>query len=181
MHNHDTLVRAARADDIDALNALLREPPVAIADHVAGMRAANDMQPGEIVGSGIDTVVAEAREGLQGFLQLRWGTRPPSANWSRGAVELRRHCVRARHRGTGVAVRMLERALDIARSRDAGCIWLQVHKDAAQALEFYRGQGFRIAGTTLCADGPQRGERWVMHRALPATTPPARAGHFSLR
>jgi GNAT superfamily N-acetyltransferase len=179
MNIHDTTIRRANAEDSWALVELLREPCVAITgqDRHAGPGSADNIAIDEIIGEQVDTVVAEAREGLQGVLQLRWGMRPPSMSWIRGSVELKQHYVRARHRGAGVASRMLESALRLAEQREAACIWLKVRKDSSQAVHFYQQHGFRIAGTTLFRDGVLPHEGWVMHRTLPV---PHRAGYHAL-
>lgn len=159
----DSVVRRAEAMDGEALARLIAEPAVALGGRA---RDVDGLALVELMDSSIDTLVAEAREGLQGFLQLRWGRRAPSQGWMRGSVELRRHYVRTRHRGTGVAGRLLESAIGVARSRDATCIWLKVGKEWPQAIRFYEKHGFRIAGTALFLDGQRQREHWVMHRVL---------------
>ena len=159
----DSVVRRAEAMDGEALARLIAEPVVALGGRA---RDVDGLALVELMDSSIDTLVAEAREGLQGFLQLRWGRRAPSQGWMRGSVELRRHYVRTRHRGTGVAGRLLESAIGVARSRDATCIWLKVGKEWPQAIRFYEKHGFRIAGTALFLDGQRQREHWVMHRVL---------------
>ncbi|HSD17459.1 MAG TPA: GNAT family N-acetyltransferase [Thermomonas sp.] len=168
------MVRIANAHDADALAVLLREPFVAVGGrHEEALRGPvhdgqcrDDIPMQEILSNRIDTLVAEAEEGLQGFLQLRWGERAPASGWMRGSVELRRHYVRSRHRGAGVAGRLLERAVDIARARAAVCIWLKVRKESPQAVRFYQKHGFRLAGTAMFADGARMRETWVMHRVV---------------
>lgn len=159
----DCVVRQAGAADGDALARLIGEPAVALG---GGTRDADGIALVELHDDDIDTLVVEAREGLQGFLQLRWGRRPPSIGWMRGSVELRRHYVRARHRGTGVAARLLDGAVSIARARKATCIWLRVGKQSTRAVRFYQKHAFRIAGTALFEEGGQPREHWVMHRIV---------------
>lgn len=166
----DGAIRRAGAGDGEALARLIAEPAVVLGGSTRDI-------PGialvELTDADIETVVADAHEGLQGFLQLRWGRRPPSAQWMRGSVELRRHYVRTRHRGTGVAVRLLEHAIGLARARGAACVWLKVEKGATQAVRFYQQHGFRLAGTALFMEAGRQRELWVMHRVL---APPAGAG-----
>ncbi len=177
---HHAVVRLAGEADAQALALLLTEPFVAVNgqdDDAKGGpfrdgQRRDDIPLQEIRSRQIDTVVAECGEGLQGFLQLRWGERAPASGWMRGSVELRRHYVRARHRGAGVAGCLLERAVDIARAGDAVCIWLKVRKDSPQAVRFYQKHGFRLAGTAMFRDGVRLRETWVMHRVVsqrPAT------------
>lgn len=170
-HMHDATIRRAQAADVGALTRLLQEPVVAMDgnDDPDAVRDARDdaaLPAQDALRGDTDTVVADAREGLQGYLQLRWGGAPPSREWMRDAVELKRHYVRARHRGAGVAARLLERALGIAREREAACIWLKVRKETPQAVRFYQKHGFRIAGTAICTEGARPRESWVMHRAV---------------
>ena len=168
----DSVVRRAGAADGEALARLIEEPAIALGGKP---RDGDGLALVELGDADIDTLVAEAREGMQGFLQLRWGRRPPSAQWMRGSAELRRHYVRARHRGAGVAVRLLEEAIRTARARHAACLWLKVDKDATQAVRFYQAHGFRLAGTALFMDGGRQREHWVMHRTL-ATPQGVRGG-----
>lgn len=170
-HMHESTIRRAQAADAGALARLLREALVAMDGHDdadAGRNARNDatLPMQDALRSDTDTVVADAREGLQGYLQLRWGGAPPSREWMRDAVELKRHYVRARHRGAGVAARLLERALGMARERNAACIWLKVRKETPQAVRFYQKYGFRIVGTAFCSEDAWSRETWVMHRAV---------------
>lgn len=158
-----SIVRRALAADGPALAALIAEPALALD---AATRDAAGIALAELTDADIDTLVAEAREGLQGLLQLRWGQRPPSAGWMRGSVELRRHYVKARHRGAGIAGRLLDDALRLARARNAACAWLKVDKASTDAVGFYRKRGFRIAGTALFLAGQESREHWVMHKTL---------------
>ncbi|HSD15848.1 MAG TPA: GNAT family N-acetyltransferase [Thermomonas sp.] len=168
IRNQAGTIRRANATDAQALAGIMREPMLELhGDNAATGRRATDFSALEELGDPqVDTLVADASEGLQGFLQLRWGKRPPSAGWMLGSVELRRHHVRVRHRGAGVALRLLDGALGLARERSAVCVWLKVEKTAPQAIGFYRKHGFRIAGTSCFADGGQSREHWVMHRVI---------------
>lgn len=171
---YQPVVRLASKADAEALVMLLSEPFVAVGGNdgapeggpIRDGECRDDIPLKEILSDRIDTVVADAGEGLQGFLQLRWGGHPPASEWMRGSVELRRHYVRMRHRGAGVAGRLLERAVDIARARDAVCIWLKVRKESPDAVRFYQAHGFRLAGTAMFRDGPHVRETWVMHRVV---------------
>lgn len=163
--SRDTLVRRALATDGPALARLIDELSIALDGKP---RDGEGIALVELTDDSIDTLVAEAHEGLQGALQLRWGQRPPSAGWMRGSVELRRHYVKARHRGTGIAGRLLDDALRLACMRNAARVWLKVDKASNEAIGFYRKHGFRIAGTALLVDGQRQREYWVMHRALSA-------------
>ena len=170
----DHVVRCAHVADTTALDALITES-VNITDASAGIAETQQMgdkhrltraelQDGDIV-----TLVAEANAALQGLVQVRWNVRPPSTGFMGGAVELRRHYVRMRHRGAGVAAGLLEAAIELARAKDATGVWLKVGKQASQAVGFYQKYGFQIAGRSITMDDTLRRERWVMHRALHAS------------
>ena len=171
----DPLIRRAVDADGEALGRLIEEPVIALGGKP---RDGEGIALVELGDPDVDTLVAEGREGLQGFLQLRWGRRPPANYWMQGSAELRRHYVRHRHRGTGVASRLLEGALGAARARQAGCIWLKLDKDSPQLVRFYQAHGFQLAGTTLFVDAGRARPHWVMHRvvtnrraAAPTTAP----------
>ncbi|MDI1252327.1 GNAT family N-acetyltransferase [Thermomonas sp.] len=183
--NH--IVRRANLADTRALASLISES-VNIKDgsaDIAGMPRMDDndgMARAELLDGDIVTLVAEANEALQGFVQVCWNVRPPSAGWMRGAVELRRHYVRVRHRGAGVAAGLLEAAVDVARAKDATGLWLKVGKDAGQAVAFYQKYGFQIAGSSIAMADTLWRERWVMHRAVraPARVRPSAFGRTAI-
>ncbi|WP_415252730.1 GNAT family N-acetyltransferase [Thermomonas sp.] len=166
MHGKHTQIRCAHAPDAEALVLLLREPWVAMSGRIAADAHDEDAMLHDLHRADTDTLVADGREGMQGFLQLRWGGRTPSADWMRGSVELRRLYVRVRHRGAGVAAGLLEHACGIARERAATCMWLRVGKQAEEAINFYRTHGFRIAGAALSMEDGRQYEHWVMHKTL---------------
>ena len=161
---HD--IRRAGVADAAALAALLREGDAAPraaanADH---FEPASD-EP--CFGAGTDTLLAASAIGPLGFLQLRWGAPPPSREWMRDSAELRQQYVHARHRGTGIAVRLLDAALRLVQQRGMRGVWLRVGKDAPAAIGFYLKCGFRIVGTAVRPDGESPCETWVMHRRVP--------------
>ena len=179
----DHVVRCAHCADTTALDSLITES-VNITDGSAGMTDTQqigdthrvtraELQDGDIV-----TLVAEANDALQGLVQVRWNVRPPSAGFMGGAVELRRHYVRMRYRGAGVAAGLLDAAVELARAKDATGLWLKVGKDAVQAVAFYQKYGFQIAGSSIATVDARWRERWVMHRVLktPASVRPFAVG-----
>jgi ribosomal protein S18 acetylase RimI-like enzyme len=172
--NWSHIVRRATLVDTRALASLIGEPVANLKDGSAGIISMqrvdddDDMTQAELMDDDIVTLVAEAGEALQGFVQVRWNVRPPSSAWMRGAVELRRHYVRVRHRGAGVAAGLLEGAIELARAKDATGLWLKVGKEAQQAISFYQKSGFQIAGSSIGKEGTLWRERWVMYRAFHA-------------
>ena len=171
MSNSSALMRRATTADADALAGLIREPMVAMHQDQASpvtQRDTASIALDDLHDPHIDTLVAEAGEGLQGFLQLRWDARPPSAEWMRGAAEIRRHYVRVRHRGAGVAAGLLEAAVVLARAKEAAGLWLKVGKECRDAVGLYQKHGFQIAGSSIAMEATTRRESWVMHHALRA-------------
>lgn len=170
--NH--IIRRANLTDTKALASLIGEPAVNVKDGRAGITGMqrvddnDDMARTQLMDGDTTTLVAEAGEALQGFVQVRWNVRPPSLGWMRGSVQLRRHYVRVRHRGAGVAAGLLEGAIELARAKGATGLWLKVGKEAQQAIGFYQKYGFQIAGSSIGMEGTLWRERWVMHRTLHA-------------
>lgn len=159
-------IRRAGVTDVPALAALLREGD---ADpHAAANADSFEAMPDELhLEAGSDTLLADTVAGTLGFVQLRWGAPPPSREWMRDSVELTRQYVHARHRGTGIAVRLLDAALRLVQQRGMRGVWLKVGKDAPAAIGFYLKCGFRIVGTAIRPDGESPCETWVMHRRVP--------------
>lgn len=168
MQRHVLVVRRATAADADGLGELSRGSVLLGGDAWSCHRGPRD-DAAAARGFGIETLLAETRDGVQGALQLHWDPRPPAMGWMRGSVEVRGHCVRARRPHAGVATRLLEAAMQEARMRGARCVWLKVDKDASHAVSFYRRHGFRIAGAAFFLERSALRERWVM-RHMPAAT-----------
>jgi GNAT superfamily N-acetyltransferase len=159
------VVRRSIATDAEGLAELTR---ASVALH-GGAWPCRHGDTTEAHGFGIETLLAETREGVQGALQLQWDPRPAAMGWMLGSVELRRHCVRACPSHPGVAARLLQAAMREARRRGARCVWLKVDKDASHAIGFYHRHGFRIAGAAFFLESSALRERWVM-RHMPAAT-----------
>lgn len=159
-------IRPAGVADVPALKALMREGdagPQGAANADDFTRAADELR----IDANGDTLLADGSAGPLGFVQLRWGAPPPSREWMRDSVELRQQYVHSRHRGTGIAVQLLDATLRLVRQRGMGGIWLKVGKSAPAAIAFYLKCGFRIIGTTMHAEGQPSREAWVMHRRVP--------------
>lgn len=165
MKHRVLVVRRAIAADAEGLGALSR---ASVALH-GGAWPGHHGYAAEAHGFGIETLLAETREGVQGALQLQWDPRPAAMGWMLGSVELRRHCVRACPSHSGVAARLLQAAMREARRREARCVWLKVDKDASHAIGFYHRHGFRIAGAAFFLENAALRERWVL-RHMPAAT-----------
>lgn len=172
--NWNHIVRRANIADGTALTALISEPlnGTKSGAFIDGLQQVDDSEDAtthaELLDGDIVTLVAESNQVLQGFVQVRWNVRPPAADWMRRSVELRRHYVRVRYRGAGVAAGLLESAIELARVKDATGVWLKVGKESRQAVGFYQKHGFQIAGSSMAMEGTRCRERWVMHRALRA-------------
>ncbi len=70
--------------------------------------------------------------------------------------------------GRGVAARLVEAALELARTDvgPAGTCWLGVNQDNVRARRFYTKQGFVVVGTKQFDVGGQRHDDFVMARPL---------------
>ena len=158
-----SVIRHADAGDSEVLAQLIDEPVLALGGKP---RDGSGIALVELADANLDTLIADAHEGPQGLLQLRWGRPPPSAHWTRNSVELRRHYVRYRHRGQGVARRLLDGAVGLARARQAAWIWLKVDRDSQQAVRFYQQHGFRFGGTSLFMEVGRERTQWVMYREI---------------
>ncbi|MBD0742258.1 GNAT family N-acetyltransferase [Streptomyces sp. CBMA152] len=72
------------------------------------------------------------------------------------------------HRGRGVGRTLMERAVDFARERGAGHVWLEVTNINAPAIHAYRRMGFTFCGldTALYEGTPSAGEQ-ALYMSMP--------------
>ncbi|MFD3544603.1 GNAT family N-acetyltransferase [Streptomyces sp. NPDC058655] len=85
------------------------------------------------------TYVAVDGDGLAGFVSLSY------APWNR-RLTVEDIEVAPAHRGRGVGRTLMGRAVDFARERGAGHIWLEVTNINAPAIHAYRRMGFAFCG-----------------------------------
>jgi ribosomal protein S18 acetylase RimI-like enzyme len=99
---------------------------------------------------GVALVVAEDRGGaLAGYAEVRDAEAPAGVADEPGttAVELGRLYVDAAWFGRGVAAALLDAAVEEARRRGAGVLWLVVWERNDRAKAFYAKHGFRRIGS----------------------------------
>ena len=90
----------------------------------------------------------EDDEKIIGFLLLTRGTTDPSTgNLEKAAVELQRLYVDPRCQGKGVARKLFQRAVGIAREEGFGYMWLGVWENADWAQRTYERFGFKTVGS----------------------------------
>ncbi len=115
------------------------------------------LQIAEIREPGRETWVAELRDRLIAYAQLRFDAASPMFS-GEPAAEIQRFYVDISHHGAGVAHQLMARML--ARAEAAGCrvLWLGVWEGNARALAFYRKWGFEVLGehTFMLGNDPQR-------------------------
>ena len=82
------------------------------------------------------------------------------------ALEIVRFYVAARYHGQGIAQALMRTCEDLGA--DAGCVilWLQAWQEAAQALRFYRKEGFEVAGTALFPFGDRVDHDYLLVKQL---------------
>jgi GNAT superfamily N-acetyltransferase len=76
-----------------------------------------------------------------GYMKLSTGKRPAAFEGIK-ALEIRNLYVLKEPEGTGAALSLLERSLQLAGSRRFNVIWTRVWENDAAALRFYEGHGF---------------------------------------
>lgn len=82
------------------------------------------------------------------------------------ALEIERIYVDRDLQGRGLGKRLLQRAIQVARSKNKGKIWLGVWEHNPKAIQFYESQGFVRRGTHLFMLGGEAQTDWVMELSL---------------
>ena len=98
-------------------------------------------------------LVSQNSEGIDGFIRLSQGARPPTGQGS--ALEITTLYVQPRHHGRGLGRALLQAGLDQARAMDAPHPWLTTNAENTPAIAFYQRQGFAITGRTHFRIGDQ--------------------------
>jgi ribosomal protein S18 acetylase RimI-like enzyme len=130
--------------------------------------AYNDAQQAEELGDpGLDTLLGEVHGELVAFAQLRRGTPPPCVGVP-SARELWRFYVGQAWHGRGIAPLMMDAALDSARARGAGAVWLAVWDRNPRAIAFYTRCGFSDVGSRPFLLGSDTQVDLLMLRAFDA-------------
>ena len=132
-----------------------------------------EAQARELADRAIETLVvddpAPESSRLIAYVQLRSGSAPPGTD-AGTPLEIQRFYVRAGFRGAGLAQALMTAAVENARERGAGTLWLGVWEKNPRAFRFYEKCGFREFGahTFVLGTDPQRD--LLMRRDLPAVT-----------
>ncbi len=123
--------------------------------HVAATYRA-DLQALELADPTVITLLALHDARIVAYAQVRLNEAPPSCVTMSNAVELQRFYADRSVRGTGLTLRLMERALDAARELGGRYAWLGVWERNARAMAFYRKAGFDEIGFTHYAVGSDR-------------------------
>jgi ribosomal protein S18 acetylase RimI-like enzyme len=110
-------------------------------------------------------VLAERAGHLVGFAEVVEDAEAPGPCHARG-LELVRLYVQRRAQRTGVGAILLAEAEAIAQQKRQPLVWLGAWSGNANALAFYRSQGYRDAGATSCVIQGQTYENRVLTKAL---------------
>jgi diamine N-acetyltransferase len=148
------LVRPATVDDAQALADFGRVTffdtfghlyPREDADFFVGQRFSLIRTHRDLAEEGRAIHLAFDDAGLVGFLDCGQLSLPVTAPKA-GALELYRLYIAPSAKGSGLANTLMGIAIDWARSRHAGALYLGVYCDNARAQSFYRRHGFEIIG-----------------------------------
>ncbi|MFW8595414.1 GNAT family N-acetyltransferase [Cribrihabitans neustonicus] len=91
-------------------------------------------------------IVSQNAEGIDGYIRLTNGPRPPEGPGS--AVEIATLYVQPRHHGRGLGRALLDSGLQVAADWGAASPWLTTNAENLSAIRFYQRQGFEITGRT---------------------------------
>lgn len=109
--------------------------------------AYNEARQAEELGDpAVDTLLGEVDGELVAYAQLRRGAPPPCVDLP-SVRELWRFYVGQAWHGRGIAPLMMDAALDSARARGAGALWLAVWDRNPRAIAFYGRCGFSDVGS----------------------------------
>lgn len=180
-------VRAARLADASALSLL---GAATFRETFEGDNTPEDMaqylaeaftparQAAEITDPAGAVLVAERRETsgdageavtgeLLGYAQLVAGPTPAAVQGPM-PLELKRLYVARAWHGRGVAQALMDAALEVARVRGAGTMWLGVWERNPRAAAFYRKYRFERVGEHTFVLGTDAQTDWILVRALGA-------------
>lgn len=125
-----------------------------------------DLQAREIADPTVITLLALQDARIVAYAQVRLNPTAPACVAQPGAVELQRFYADRSVHGTGLATRLMQRALDAARELGGQHVWLGVWERNARAMAFYRKAGFGEIGVTHYVVGSDRQTDRVFIAAL---------------
>lgn len=165
-------LRHAAAADAPAVAALMRECFTATFGHLyapedlaAFLDALTpDRWRGEIADPAFAVLLAEDGDRLVGFAKLGPHALPVTPTGP--MIELRQLYLAADQHGSGLAARMMDWAIAIAKDRGAGEMFLSVYVDNVRARRFYQRYGFETVGRYDFMVGNHRDEDDLMRLAL---------------
>jgi ribosomal protein S18 acetylase RimI-like enzyme len=112
---------------------------------------------------------------LVGYVHLVAGAAPAAVRGP-APLELKRLYVARAWHGRGVAQALMDAALDAARARGAGTLWLGVWERNPRAVAFYAKYGFERVGEHTFVLGADAQTDWVLARPLAAMPRSGREG-----
>lgn len=122
-------------------------------------------QAAEIADPDCRYLLATHAEGIAGFALISFVGGDPSLQGPRPCEVARFYVDRPWH-GTGVATSLMTRAVELARERGHGTIWLKSWEENPRALAFYAKMGFRHVGAAVFVLGNSPQADRVLERIL---------------
>jgi ribosomal protein S18 acetylase RimI-like enzyme len=105
-----------------------------------------ERQKAEICDSGMFTSIAEFDHQLVGYSQIH-RKEAPGFELGEHPLELRRFYVDKPWQGTGLAQKLMEATMVVAKGFGGSAIWLSVWEENQRAIAFYKKSGFLDIGT----------------------------------
>lgn len=109
---------------------------------------------------------------LAGYAHLLSGPAPAAVRGPR-PLELKRLYVARAWHGQRVAQRLMDAAIDAARARGAGTLWLGVWERNPRAVAFYAKYGFTRVGEHTFVLGSDAQTDWLLARPVDGAPPAA--------
>ena len=119
------------------------------------------------------TLLALQDTGIVAYAQVRRNTTAPACVTHPEAIELQRFYADRSVHGTGLALRLMRRALDAARELGGRYAWLGVWERNPRAIAFYRRSGFEAVGVQVYPLGSDLQRDVVMARPAARSPRPA--------
>ena len=129
--------------------------PVDMAAHLEGSYRP-DLQAAELTDPKVITLLALHGDAIVAYAQVRRNLAPPACVTAPDPVEVQRFYADRSVRGSGVARRLMDRALRAAVDMGGRNAWLGVWENNARAIAFYRKVGFQEIGSTVYVVGSDR-------------------------